>query len=72
LSWDEQQSKMSTFTETGLKENILKAIGELGFIEPTPIQEKTIPHLLQNEGDLVALAQTGTGKKIKHVQRKKA
>jgi ATP-dependent RNA helicase DeaD len=62
LSWDEQQSKMSTFTETGLKENILKAIGELGFIEPTPIQEKTIPHLLQNEGDLVALAQTGTGK----------
>ena len=53
---------MSTFKETGLKGNILKAIEELGFTEPTPIQEKTIPHLLQNENDLVALAQTGTGK----------
>lgn len=53
---------MSTFTETGLKKNILKAIDELGFVNPTPIQAQTIPHLLQNENDLVALAQTGTGK----------
>lgn len=51
-----------TFNETGLKPEILKAIQEIGFENPTPIQEKTIPHLLSNKNDLVALAQTGTGK----------
>ncbi len=51
-----------TFEETGLKPEILSAISEMGFEQPTPIQEKTIPHLLNNANDLVALAQTGTGK----------
>jgi len=50
------------FAETGLKQEILDAIIELGFETPTPIQEKTIPHLLSKDTDLVGLAQTGTGK----------
>lgn len=53
---------MMTFEETGLKSELLSAILEMGFEQPTPIQEKTIPHLLNNTNDLVALAQTGTGK----------
>jgi ATP-dependent RNA helicase DeaD len=53
---------MNLFSEIGLKGEILDAISELGFKEPTPIQEKTIPHLLNNKQDLVGLAQTGTGK----------
>jgi ATP-dependent RNA helicase DeaD len=51
-----------TFEETGLKPEILKAIAEMGFENPTPIQEQTIPHLISSTQDLVALAQTGTGK----------
>jgi len=51
-----------TFEQTGLKPELLMAISEMGFQQPTPIQEKTIPHLLQADNDLVALAQTGTGK----------
>lgn len=51
-----------TFNETGLNEAILRAITEMGFINPTPIQEKTIPQILESKNDLVALAQTGTGK----------
>ncbi|PKP22525.1 MAG: hypothetical protein CVU05_03475 [Bacteroidetes bacterium HGW-Bacteroidetes-21] len=50
------------FTEFGLNENILKAIGELGFETPTAIQEKVIPVFLQGESDIIGLAQTGTGK----------
>ena len=46
----------------GLSADILKATEELGFENPTPIQEKTIPFLLHNRGDLTAVAQTGTGK----------
>jgi ATP-dependent RNA helicase DeaD len=53
---------METFKETGLKPEILRAISEMGFEKPTPIQEKTIPSLLESKTDLVALAQTGTGK----------
>ncbi|MEK7672841.1 MAG: DEAD/DEAH box helicase [Patescibacteria group bacterium] len=53
---------MSTFSDLGLNENILKALAELEFITPTPIQEKAIPRLLESKKDLVALAQTGTGK----------
>ncbi len=53
---------MSTFTGTGLKPEILEAIGEMGFETPTPIQALTIPHILTSSDDLVALAQTGTGK----------
>ena len=51
-----------TFEETGLKPEILKAIAEMGFENPTPIQEQTISHLISSTQDLVALAQTGTGK----------
>jgi len=51
-----------TFTEMGLSDELLKAIEEQGYVHPMPVQEQVIPHLLQNEGDLVALAQTGTGK----------
>ncbi len=51
-----------TFSETGLRDDILRAITELGFENPTPIQEKTLPQILDSKNDLVALAQTGTGK----------
>ena len=51
-----------TFKELNLKEEILSAIGELGFEFPMPVQEKVIPFMLENNTDLVALAQTGTGK----------
>ena len=50
------------FSEIDLNKNLQKAISDLGFKNPTPIQEKSIPYLLENEGDLIALAQTGTGK----------
>lgn len=50
------------FSEIGLNSNILKAITDLGFENPTPIQEKAIPFVLFEETDLIALAQTGTGK----------
>ncbi len=53
---------MTNFTETGLEENLLRAVNELGFEQPTPIQAKTIPHLLTSDRDLMAFAQTGTGK----------
>ncbi|WP_372775760.1 DEAD/DEAH box helicase [Mangrovibacterium sp.] len=53
---------MMTFEQTGLKPELLSAISEMGFEQPTPIQEKTIPHLINNDNDLIALAQTGTGK----------
>jgi ATP-dependent RNA helicase DeaD len=53
---------MLTFEELGLKPEILKAILEIGFLEPTAIQQKTIPHLLNTKQDLIALAQTGSGK----------
>ena len=51
-----------TFAELGLSEQIIKAVTELGFTEATPIQEQTIPLLSSKKTDLVALAQTGTGK----------
>lgn len=53
---------MNQFEALGLGSAIVKAIADLGFEQPTPIQEKTIPHLLTGNTDLVALAQTGTGK----------
>ena len=53
---------MNTFEETGLGENILKALSEINFEKPTPIQAKAIPHLLNSKDDLLAFAQTGTGK----------
>ena len=53
---------MSTFQELGLNEDLLKAITDLGFTKPSEVQEKAIPLLLEEDKDLVALAQTGTGK----------
>lgn len=53
---------MTTFLETGLNQELLDAISDLGFINPTPIQEKTIPLLLESDEDIIAFAQTGTGK----------
>ncbi|HEY1112838.1 MAG TPA: DEAD/DEAH box helicase [Chitinophagaceae bacterium] len=53
---------MSTFVELGLDSKLLKSIEELGFTQPTPIQEKAIPVLLSGTKDLIGLAQTGTGK----------
>ncbi len=53
---------MTLFSEMGLSAEIQSAIEELGFEQPTPIQEKTIPFLLKERQDMVALAQTGTGK----------
>lgn len=53
---------MKTFEELGVSEPLLKAVAELGFEAPMPVQEQVIPHLLNQPGDVVALAQTGTGK----------
>jgi ATP-dependent RNA helicase DeaD len=53
---------MLTFEETGIRPELLKAIKELGFEIPTPIQVKTIPTLLKSGKDMIGLAQTGTGK----------
>lgn len=50
------------FADLGVEPRLLKAIEELGFEHPMPIQEMVIPHLLSKEGDVVGLAQTGTGK----------
>lgn len=53
---------MTPFSELGLQESLLKAIQDLGFENPSEVQEKAIPILLADHIDLVALAQTGTGK----------
>ncbi|MET3732933.1 DEAD/DEAH box helicase [Moheibacter stercoris] len=53
---------MNTFHEMGLNEQILQAIDGLGYTNPTPIQQQAIPQILSSEQDLIALAQTGTGK----------
>ncbi len=51
-----------TFEDLGVREDLRRAIEELGFELPMPVQEKVIPHLLNEDSDVVALAQTGTGK----------
>jgi ATP-dependent RNA helicase DeaD len=53
---------MNTFIEMGLAPELLRAVEELGFETPTPIQQKAIPVILNGGNDLVVLAQTGTGK----------
>jgi len=53
---------MINFEEMGFTPGILKAIQELGFENPMPVQEKVIPLMLGGEVDIIALAQTGTGK----------
>ena len=51
-----------SFLNFSLKSELIKAIKELGFDNPTPIQRKVIPHLMSSNQDLIASAQTGTGK----------
>ncbi len=53
---------MTTFKQLGLNHKIMEGLVDLGFIEPCPIQEKAIPFILESKKDLIALAQTGTGK----------
>lgn len=53
---------MKTFEELGVSEPLRKAVEELGFESPMPIQERVIPRLLGDAHDIIALAQTGTGK----------
>lgn len=53
---------MNTFQDLGLNQDLLQAINDLGFVTPSEVQQKAIPVLLEEETDLVALAQTGTGK----------
>jgi len=53
---------MTHFENLGLEKSLLNAITDLGFEKPSEVQEKAIPILLEDDTDLVALAQTGTGK----------
>ena len=53
---------MKTFEELGVASSILKAIQEMGYEAPMPVQEEVIPILLGEDNDVIALAQTGTGK----------
>jgi len=53
---------MNLFTESNLSPEVLQAIGDLGFVEPTEIQKQTIPFIQSDIRDLIALAATGTGK----------
>ena len=54
--------QLKTFEELGVSEEIRRAITELGFEQPMPVQEEVIPYLLGEGNDVIALAQTGTGK----------
>ncbi len=51
-----------TFNDFALKSELIQAVSEIGFEIATPIQERVIPYMLENDVDLTALAQTGTGK----------
>ncbi len=53
---------LNPFTQLGLNDDLLRGISEIGFQNPTPVQELVIPNALQTESDLLVLAQTGTGK----------
>ena len=53
---------MNKFEKLGLNPELLRAIEDMGFTTPSEVQEKAIPILLQEDTDMVALAQTGTGK----------
>ena len=53
---------LKTFEELGVSSEILQAITEMGFVSPMPVQEEVIPYLLGEGNDVIALAQTGTGK----------
>ena len=51
-----------TFEELGVRPDLMRGITDMGFETPMPVQEKVIPRLLEGDNDLIALAQTGTGK----------
>lgn len=53
---------IETFEEIGIRSELLKAITELGYEKPMPVQQQVIPVILQSNRDIIALAQTGTGK----------
>ena len=53
---------MTTFKQLGLSPKLIQSLDDMGFKEPSPVQEKAIPFILGSEKDLIALAQTGTGK----------
>lgn len=53
---------LTTFSDLGISRDFIKALEENNIVKPTPIQEKAIPFLLQQDADLIAQAQTGTGK----------
>jgi ATP-dependent RNA helicase DeaD len=53
---------VKTFKELGAREDLILGLNELGILQPTEIQEKAMPFLVENGGDLIAQAQTGTGK----------
>lgn len=57
-----EESIKTTFKDLGLREEILRAITEMGYEHPTPVQSEAIPQIIGSSQDLVALAQTGTGK----------
>ena len=57
-----ETAESRSFADLGVEPRLLKAIDEMGFVNPMPIQEMVIPHLLTRQGDVVGLAQTGTGK----------
>ena len=68
---------MGNFKDLGVNKGLLKAVEEMGFVSPTAVQELAIPYLLKGKKDLIALAQTGTGKTaafglpcIQHVDHK--
>ena len=58
----EEEPEGTQFADLGISEELLKAITDMGFENPMPIQEMVIPHLIEKEGDVIGLAQTGTGK----------
>jgi ATP-dependent RNA helicase DeaD len=58
----QQSTTLKTFKELGIPANLMQGLQELGIIHPTEIQDKAIPFLLEDGGDLIAQAQTGTGK----------
>lgn len=59
---NDKTKRKSSFLNFSLKKEILKAIKDLNFIKPTPIQEQIIPFLIKSKQDLIGTAQTGTGK----------
>ena len=55
-------TEIKTFDELGLSQELLEAVNKKGFEEPSPIQALTIPVMLKDDRNIIAQAQTGTGK----------